>query len=90
MRESTVVVVALVAGSSLGLLLAGWMADELGGLGQAMAVLAIGPAVLAVVVLTLFPETAGRELEDLNPTDRPPPRAPGPAEGPTVDGTTLD
>jgi MFS family permease len=84
--------VVSVAGSSIGLLLAGWMADELGGLGQAMAVLAIGPAVLAVLVLTLFPETAGRELEDLNPTDRPRPPASDAsdaAEDPSPDGTTL-
>ena len=36
--------VVSVAGSSPGLLLAGWMADRLGGLGPAMAVLAVGPA----------------------------------------------
>jgi MFS family permease len=76
--------VVSVAGSSTGLLLAGWMADRLGGLGPAMAVLAIGPAVLVVLVLVFFPETAGRELEDLNPQDR----APGAAD-PTSDGTTL-
>ena len=64
--------VVSVAGSSTGLLLAGWMADRLGGLGPAMAVLAIGPLILVVLVLALFPETAGRELEDLNPEDRPP------------------
>lgn len=76
--------VVSVAGSSTGLLLAGWMADRLGGLGPAMAVLAIGPAVLVVLVLTLFPETAGRELEDLNPEDRAPP-----AEDPGAGGTRL-
>ena len=76
--------VVSVAGSSTGLLLAGWMADRLGGLGPAMAVLAIGPLVLAVLVLTLFPETAGRELEDLNPEDRPPG-----AEDPAGGGTTI-
>ncbi len=76
--------VVSVAGSSTGLLLAGWMADRLGGLGPAMAVLAVGPLVLVVLVLTLFPETAGRELEDLNPEDRPP--AP---EEPGGGGTTI-
>lgn len=85
--------VVSVAGSSLGLLLAGWMADRLGGLGQAMAVLAVGPAILAVLVLTLFPETANRELEDLNPVDRAGPARPGenrsPAEDPGGEGTTL-
>ena len=85
--------VVSVAGSSLGLLLAGWMADRLGGLGHAMAVLAVGPAILAVLVLTLFPETANRELEDLNPADRAAPAGPGenrsPAEEPEGEGTTL-
>ena len=76
--------VVSVAGSGTGLLLAGWMADRLGGLGPAMAVLALGPAVLVVLVLVFFPETAGRELEDLNPEDR----APG-AEDPAAGGTTL-
>lgn len=85
--------VVSVAGSSLGLLLAGWMADRLGGLGQAMAVLAVGPAILAVLVLTLFPETANRELEDLNPADRASPPGPpanlAPDEDSNGEGTTL-
>ena len=59
-----------VMGSSLGLLIVGWLADRIGGLGQAMAVVAIAPAILIVLVLVLFPETTRRELEDLNPSDR--------------------
>jgi MFS family permease len=59
-----------VLGSSLGLLVVGWLADRIGGLGQAMAVVAIAPAILIVVVLVWFPETAHRELEELNPADR--------------------
>jgi hypothetical protein len=35
-------------------------------------VLAIGPALLVVLVLTSYPETAHRELEELNPEDVPP------------------
>jgi hypothetical protein len=68
-----------VAGASVGLLAAGVLSDELGGLGRALPFLALGPAVVVVLVLTLFPETANRELEDLNPEDprlaRPPPSA---------------
>lgn len=56
-----------VAGSSAGLLCAGWLADRVGGLGPAIALLAVGPALLVVLVLTRFPETARRELEELNP-----------------------
>ena len=59
-----------VMGSSLGLLIVGWLADRIGGLGQAMAIVAIAPAILIVLVLALFPETTRRELEDLNPSDR--------------------
>jgi MFS family permease len=62
--------VVAVTGSSLGLLTVGWLADQVGGLGQAMAIVAIAPALLVVVVLIWFPETARRELEDLNPSDQ--------------------
>ena len=41
-----------------------------------MSILAAGPLLLAVLVLAAYPETAGKELEDLNPEDRPPPDAP--------------
>ena len=62
--------VVAVAGSGIGLLIAGWLADRLGSLGPAIAVLAIGPLVLLVLIATLYPETAHRELEDINPADR--------------------
>jgi MFS family permease len=61
-----------VVGSAVGLVLAGQLADNLsGGLPHAMALLAIGPAIVVVLVLVLYPETAARELEDLNPEDAP-------------------
>lgn len=66
-------------GGVLGLLAAGYLSTQLGSLGPALAVLAIGPAVLAVLVLVAYPETAHRELEDLNPEDARP--APHGAEG---------
>jgi len=61
--------VVAVAGSSVGLLLVGWLADRVGGLGQAMAIAAVAPVVLVITVLFWFPETARRELEELNPSD---------------------
>lgn len=61
--------VVSVAGSAVGLLAAGWLGDRLG-LGPAMALLAVGPAILVVLVAMFFPETAHRELEDINPVDR--------------------
>jgi MFS family permease len=69
-RSNGVLVVAGVLGSSLGLLAAGALSDALDGLGRALAVLAVAPAILVVVVLRWFPETARLELEDLNPEDR--------------------
>jgi MFS family permease len=70
-RANGVLVVAGVLGSGAGLLAAGALTDSLGSLGRALAVLAIGPAVLAGLVVARYPETARLELEDLNPEDRP-------------------
>lgn len=61
-----------VAGSALGLLTVGWLSDELGGqIGPAVALTAVGPLAVAILVVTKFPESAGLELEELNPEDRP-------------------
>lgn len=60
-----------VLGSSIGLAMAGLLADRLGGLGPALALLAVGPALVVVMIVVLYPETTGRPLEDINPIDRP-------------------
>jgi MFS family permease len=69
-RANGLVAVSALAGSALGLVAAGVLADSFGHIGPAMAVLSFGPAVVALLVLTRYPETARRELEDLNPEDR--------------------
>ena len=70
-RANGLVLTLGVMGSAAGLLTAGWLSDQLGGrLGPALALLAVGPLIVAVLVLVKFPETAGLELEDLNPEDR--------------------
>ena len=62
-----------VAGSALGNLVAGRLSDALDGrLGPALALLAVGPLIVAVLVIWKYPETAGQELEDLNPEDLSP------------------
>ena len=68
-RSNGVITAMARVGSVVGLLVAGFLSDSLGRLGPALAVLALGPAVLAVLVLTAYPETAHRELEELNPED---------------------
>lgn len=72
---------AAVSGAVVGLLTAGLLSDALGGLPPAMALLALGPLVVVVLIVVAYPETAHRELEDINPTDRPPP-APSPSPAP--------
>jgi MFS family permease len=62
-----------VAGSVSGLLAAGVLADRFGSFAPTMAVLGIFPIVAVGIVLLLYPETADRELEELNPEDAPPP-----------------
>ena len=61
--------VALI-GSVGGLLAVGGLSDQFGSIGPAMAVVAAGPLLLALLIALAFPETARRELEDLNPEDR--------------------
>ena len=70
-RANGVISVVARIGAVTGLLAAGLLSSRLGGLGPALAVLAVGPLLLALLVLACYPETAARELEDLNPEDRP-------------------
>lgn len=70
-RANGLITVAGVAGSSMGLLIAGRLQEHFDSFGPAMAILAIGPLIVAVLVLTLYPETAHVELETLNPEDAP-------------------
>jgi hypothetical protein len=59
-----------LAGSVAGLLAVGGLSDQFGSIGPAMAIVGVGPVLLAFLVALAFPETARRELEDLNPEDR--------------------
>jgi MFS family permease len=68
-RANGIIAILGVAGSVIGLLVAGVLSDRWDGLGPALAVLSIGPALMALLVLTAYPETAHRELEELNPED---------------------
>jgi MFS family permease len=68
-RANGLISVLSLVGSSAGLLLAGWAIDRAFGYGALMALLAIGPLVVAGLVVLRYPETAHHELEELNPED---------------------
>ena len=69
-RSNGVIVTVGVAGSALGAIVAGRLSDALDGqLGPALALLALGPLIVAALVLWKYPETAGQELEEINPED---------------------
>ncbi len=65
-----------VAGSALGLVVAGIAKDRWGQLSDGIFLLLPLGLLVAVLALTVFPETARRELEDINPEDDVP-GAPG-------------
>jgi MFS family permease len=68
-----------VLGGVVGLRVAGVLSEpeHYGGFGPVMALLALGPAVVAVIVIAFYPETAHTELEVLNPGDAELPVDPG-------------
>ncbi len=68
-RANGVITLAGVMGSVTGLLLVGRLADRVDGYGLPMGLVALGPVIVAVLVITRYPETARRELEELNPSD---------------------
>lgn len=71
-KANGIITIVGVAGSVLGLLVAGVLLDRWSELGPALAVLAIGPLLMAALVVVAYPETAHRELEDINPEDQLP------------------
>lgn len=71
-----------VVGSAIGLVVAGVAKDQTGRLADGMFLLLPLALLVAVLALTVFPETARRELEDINPEDD----LSVPGEGPIVAG----
>jgi predicted MFS family arabinose efflux permease len=60
---------AYVSGSVVGLLLAGSLADPLGGLGRAVALCGVAPLLAAAFLVWRLPEPSGRRLEDVSPSE---------------------
>jgi MFS family permease len=68
-RANGVIAMTAMGGSVVGLLAAGVLADAFDSFGPTMSLLAVGPLLMAVLIYKRFPETAQRELEDINPED---------------------
>jgi len=64
-----------VTGSAIGLITVGELSERWGSLGPAIAVMAVAPAIVVLLIATVYPETASVELEVFNPDD-PDPRQP--------------
>lgn len=69
-RAAYLILASALVGGSISLLLTGALLDAGWSHGTVMMALVIGPALVSVIVLTTYPETAHRELEELNPEDR--------------------
>ena len=70
--SNALLIVISVVGSAIGLVLAGVLADPLGGLGRAVALTGIAALVAAVLVVPRLPESVAQLLEDISPTDAAP------------------
>ena len=68
-RAAGLLTASALLGGIGGLLLVGQLLDRGQSYGQVIALVAIGQIVVVLIVLTMFPETAHRELEELNPED---------------------
>ncbi len=67
--------VVSVVGSASGLILAGLLADPLGGIGRAIALCAIPTVLAAVLFVPRLPEPAGQDLDEISPNESLPEHA---------------
>mgnify|MGYP003333178946 CR=1 FL=1 len=67
--SNELMLVAYVAGSAFGLLVAGWLSHPLGGLGRAIALCGLAPLFAATFLIRRLPESAHRALDDVSPSE---------------------
>ncbi|MEO6570890.1 MAG: MFS transporter, partial [Ilumatobacteraceae bacterium] len=72
-RAAGLITAAALLGGIGGLLVVGQLLDRGWSYGEVIALVAVGQVIVVAIVLTRFPETAHRELEDINPEDAPMP-----------------
>ena len=61
--------VCSVAGSAVGLVIAGTLSDAIGDLGVAIAICGAAPLLAAALLLPRLPESQGRALDDVSPSE---------------------
>ena len=66
---NALLLVCYVAGSAVGLLVAGFLSDQIGDLGVAIAICGIAPIIAALFLLRRLPESSGRALDDVSPSE---------------------
>lgn len=75
-RAAGFLTVVALLGGIIGLLLVGQLLDDGHSFARVIGLVALGQLVVVVIVLGWLPETAHRELEELNPEDRAGPGSP--------------
>jgi MFS family permease len=70
--SNALLIVISVVGSAVGLVLAGVLADPLGGLGRAVALTGIASLAAALLFVPRLPESVAQLLEEISPTDAAP------------------
>jgi len=66
---NALLLVCSVAGSAVGLVLAGTLSDAIGDLGLAIAICGVAPLLAAVFLLRRLPASRGRALDDVSPSE---------------------
>ena len=80
--SGTAIDLVSVSGSAIGLVTVDYLSERWDDLGSAIGVMLFTPLLVALAIITLFPETAATELETFNPDD---PELEPIAEVPTAD-----
>ncbi len=70
-RAAGLITTAALVGGSIGLLVVGRLLDRGWSYGSAIGLMALGEVVAIVIVLTRYPETAHKDLDELNPEPVP-------------------
>ena len=84
-RAGGIVTTSSLLGGSIGLVVTGQFLDRGHSYGSVLGVLSLTQIIVALLIIRRLPESAHRELEDLNPEDLNPIRlAPGGAAGPVT------